>query len=451
MDSRNTNILTSGSLLAGLWALAWPMFVSAVLQNAQSLIDLFWVGRLGTDAVAALAIGGTLTMTLFPVVMGVCVGTLAFVSRNVGAGRYDEANAAAGQSLLLGLILGLAAGITAGTFAQPLCRLLGARGEVLRLGSDYLRIVFAGSFTVFLLFAGGSVLRGAGNAVVPMLAMLLANILNAVLDPIMIYGLLGFPRLEVAGAALATVVSQGVAAMFILGIIAKGVAHLRVPLTQWKLRGALAVRILRVGLPSSAQMLSRSLMSLVLMRIVALCGMAAVAAYGIGLRIHTLILLPTFAIGDAAATMVGQNLGAGQPGRARRAAWLATLTATALIAVTATALFIFAPQMPMIFDRSTIVVESGTAYLRIVSPFYVFAALSIVLGRAQMGAGETVPPMLCTILSLWGIQVPFAAWWSRQFDPPTNGIWWAIALALLVNALLTTLWFQMGRWQKKQL
>jgi putative MATE family efflux protein len=450
METRS-NPLTGGSLLSGIRTLAWPMFAAALLQNAQSLIDLFWVGRLGSTSVAALAMSGTVLMTLFPVVMGLCVGTVAFVSRNVGGGRLGDASEAAGQSLLLALALGVLTGLPGWLAAGKLCLLLGASPEVLEKGVAYLRVSFLGSFSVFLLFTGNSVLQGAGNTRVPMCVMGLANVLNLLLDPIFIYGLLGFPRLEVRGAALATVLSQIIAAGLVLRLLARGAAGLRVSPAHWRWNAELAGRILRIGLPGSGQMLSRSLMSLLLMRIVAGCGMPALTAYGIGLRFHTIILLPIFAIGNAAATMVGQNLGAAQPQRALRAAWIATAMALALTAATAAGLWGLAPHLMRIFDQTAEVVATGAAYLRVVSPFYVFAALGIVLSRAQMGAGDTLAPMICTILSLWGLQVPLAVVLSRLVHPPTLGIWWAMAAALFFNGLLVTAWWQTGRWQRARL
>ena len=445
------NSLTEGSLTKALVALAGPMFISAILQNAQMLIDLFWVGRLGSEAVAALAISGTIMMTLFPIVMGMSAGTVALVSRSVGAGDHEAASDAAGQSLTVGLLLGVVAGVLGIAASRPLCRLLGAGPDTLHLAARFLHISFAGSFTVFLLFVANSILQSAGNTVLPMTAMLLANALNIVLEPLFIYGLLGLPAMGVAGAALATVISQGLAAALVIRRLVRGVSGLEVRAPRWRLRGDLAWRILRIGLPSSGQMLSRSIMSLVLMRIVAFYGTSAVAAYGIGVRFHMILLMPCFALGNAAATLVGQNLGARKPARAQASAWLAVAVAAAILAGSAVALFAFAPFCIGFFDPSPPVVEIGVAFLRIASPFYVFAALGIVLGRALVGAGDAVGPMVTTIIGLWGIQVPLAIVLSKAVTPATTGIWWSIAVALAANGLMTAAWFQTGRWKTRRI
>lgn len=430
--------------------LAGPMFVSTTLQNMQSVIDLFWVGRLGSDAVAAMAMSGTMLMMLFPVVMGLSTGTVAMVSRCVGAGRLDEASEVGGQSLMVALWFGIVAGGVGWLSAEWLCRLLGGSEEVVRLGTQYMGISFLGGFTVFVLFIGNSILQASGNTVVPMYAMLLSNVLNILLAPVFIFGLFGVPRMEIRGAALATVLSQAVAAVVVLRVMAKGASGIKVGRRHWRLRTDLAWRVLKIGIPSSGQMLSRSLMSAVLMRVVAGCGTAAVAAYGIGVRFHMMILMPAFVLGNAAATIVGQNLGAGKPGRAERAAWMATALDMAIMAVSAAVLMIWAAPLVRLFDPNPDVVTLGVRYFRVVSAFHVFAALSIVLGRALQGAGDTIAPMVTTILGLWGLQVPLALLLPRFFTPPTDGIWWSVAVTLTANGLMVMAWFHLGRWKHQR-
>ena len=450
VQQRNTNDLTTGNIFTCLLKLAGPMFASAMLQNLQSLIGLFWVGRLGSSAVAALAMGGTILMLLFPIVMGAATGTVAMVSRFVGAGRLDEASDTTGQSLLVALIIGVGTGLIGWFFAGDLCRLLGADESVSRLTREYLDIAFLGCFTVFVLFIGNSALQGAGNTILPMFAMLLANIVNIVLDPILIYGLLGFPKMGVRGAAWAMVISQAIAAGLVVVFLSRGVAGLHVRASRWRLQPTLAWTLMRIGIPSSGQMLSRGLMALILMRIVARCGTAAIAGYGIGMRFHMIILMPAFVLGNAAATMVGQNLGSGRPDRSKTAAWMATGMDVVIMAASAVLMLAFAPPFVRLFDANPEVVSVGASYLRTVSPFYVFVALAIVLGRALDGAGQTMATMIFTVTSLWGLQVPLAFFLSRVTQPATQGIWWAIGIAMTVHALMVTGWFLTGRWKTHQ-
>ncbi len=445
-DSRNE--ITEGSVLRALGVLTAPMLISGMLQNAQSLIDLFWVGRLGPHSIAAVAISGTILMILFPVLMGLATGTIALVARAVGADRYDDASAAASQSLMLAVVLGVLCGILGWFAADPLLRLLGAEPEVIAAGSGYLKIMLLGTFTVFVLFTGNSALQGAGDATTPMYLMLVSNVLNIVLDPLFIFGLGPFPRLGVAGAAWATILSQAIVAIMSIHVLVSGRTRLHLHARQWVPNPGLSWRILRIGIPGSGQMLSRSLMSAVMMAIVASCGTAAVAAYGTGLRFHMIILMPAFALGGAAATMVGQNLGAGQPQRAHHVAWTASIAAAVILGAAAGLLFVFARPLIRLFNTDAQVVDIGTHYLRIVSPFYLFAAVGIVLARAMNGAGDSLSPMVITIVTLWGLQVPLAILFSRLWQPATVGIWWAIVVAFVVQAVLTAAWFETGRWKR---
>ena len=444
------NELTEGHMLRALGRLAAPMLVSAVLQNAQSLIDLFWVGSLGSHAVAAVAMSGTILMLLFPMLMGVTTGTIALVARATGAGRLEEASHAASQSLMLGIVLGTLSGIIGWFLSDSLFQLLDAPPGIIAAGGGYLRVSLLGSFTVFVLFLGNAALQGAGDAVSPMFIMALANVLNIILDPIFIFGLGPVPRMGVVGAAWATVLAQMAAAICSLYILFSGRTRLHLRLSQCKPNLELSWRILRIGIPGTGQMLSRSLMSAVMMRIVVPCGVAAVAAYGVGMRLHMIILMPAFALGGAAATMMGQNLGAGKPDRARHAAWVSTWLDVALMAVAAVAAVLFAPVLIRVFNSEAEVVQIGTRYLRIVSPFYVFAALGIVLGRALNGAGDSVAPMVLTVFCLWGLQVPLALLFARLWHPATQGIWWAIVVAMVLQGVLTALWFETGRWKRKR-
>jgi putative MATE family efflux protein len=443
-------LLTEGSLLRALHRLAMPMLIGAVLSNLQSVINLFWVGRLGVNAIAAVAVGGTVLMLLFPALMGLSTGTVALVARAIGGGRRAEASAAAGQSLLLALIFGGLSGAVGWHYADTFARLLGVGAAVLPDAEAYLRINMVFSFTLYLQVIGAAALQGAGDTRTPMWAGIIENILNIVLDPLLIYGLGPFPRLGVAGAAWASMLAQTVAAALVVrGLFAERAA-VRIGWKEWRPNLALAWRILRIGLPGSGQMLTRSLMGAVLMRVVAGCGTTALAAYGIGLRIHMIVLMPAFALGGAAATLVGQNLGAGQPERARRAAWLATGADLLFMVGAIGVMTIFAPHLMRLFNHDPEVIQIGVSYMRTVSPFYVFAALGIVLGRGLNGAGDTLGPMLCTVLALWGLQVPLAIWLAKVVTPATDGIWWAIGLASLAHGLLITIWFQSGRWKTRK-
>ena len=440
-------MVAEGPLPRVILKLAVPMLASAALSNVQSLIDLFWVGRLGKEAVAAVAMGGTVVWMLFPMLMGLATGTVALVARAVGAGDRAAASAAAGQSLLLAAVFGVGSALLGGLFAERLLDLMGAEPAVLAGGVAYLRVMLWGSFSVFFLFIGNSGLQGAGDALTPMRMLLLANALNIALDPLLIFGLGPLPRLEVAGAAWATLLADSAAAALVLRRLGDGRGALHVRPAHLRFHAGLAGRLLRIGIPGSGQMLSRSLMAAVLMRLVANFGTAAVAAYGAGLRFHMIVLMPAFALGGAAATVVGQNLGAGRPDRARRGAWTAAGMDAVLMVFSGLLLALFAPAFIGVFNADAEVVRIGAKYLRVVSPFYIFAAPAIVLGRALNGAGDSFWPMVMTIVSLWGLQVPMALWLSRRPEFGLDGVWWSMAAATTLHGLLVAAWFRRGHWK----
>jgi len=442
--------LVSGRLRKNLWNLAGPMFVSALLQNLQTLIDLFWVGRLGSDAVAALAISGTILMLVFPLAMGLSTGTLAIVARRIGAGNRAEASSVTAQSLAVAVAAGILTGVVGWACTDLLTTLMGATSVVRDLAGEYLHVSFAGIVTVFVLVIGNSAIQAAGNARVPMQVMLLANVLNLFLDPLFIFGMWGLPAMGVRGAAIATVLAQAIAMGTIFARLKTGIEGLHVVRLNAPVQRQILGTLLRIGLPSSMQMLSRSLMAFVLMHIVARFGTAAVAAYGIGMRFHMLLLMPAFTLGNASAALVGQNLGAGKPERAARAAWLAVAIGFAIMASLGVILAFVATPLVRFFDDTQEVVAIGTSFMRIVSPFYAFPAFGIILSRCLQGAGDPVAPMIFTIVTLWGLQVPAAWYLPAVFDPPTCGIWWAMAGAMAMNAILTTIWFMMGRWKHRK-
>lgn len=360
MTSDRNGLLT-GPVAPAVLRLAWPMLASAALQNLQSVIDLFWVGRLGPAVVAAVAMSGTILMLLYPMLMGLATGTTALVARATGARRPADAAQAIGQSFLLALALGGLAGWVGWHTAEPLLRRLGAAPEVIAPGGAYLRLSMLGSVAVFLLFTANAALQGAGDTLTPMRVMMLSNLINLALDPLLIFGPGPLPALGVRGAALATVLAESVAALVVLARLLGGRHALHVRAGHLRPDRALLARLLRIGIPGSGQMLSRSLMNAVMMAIVAGCGTTAVAAFGTGFRLHMIVLMPAFALGNAAATLTGQNLGAGQPARARRAAWVATgLDALVMLAATIVILPAAEPLIRLFNDDPAVIAAGAT-------------------------------------------------------------------------------------------
>jgi len=444
--------LTQGNILVNIAYLAFPLMLSYALHTTQSIIDMFWVGRLGSVAIAAVAMSTTVVMVLVTLIFGISTGTVALVSQNIGARRQKEADVVASQSIILSLISSVIIAIIGFLAVERLFQILGAQPEVISAGTGYLRILLLGGAAMFILFVGNALLQGSGDVVIPMIAIIIANVLNIILDPIFIFGIdrIGLPGMGTKGAALASVISQIIACVFILRVLCKGHSHVHIRLKEFRLKLKVMFQILKIGIPSSLQMFFRALMALVMMSIVASFSTNAVAAYGIGMRLQMVCLMPAFALGTTAATLVGQNLGAGKISQARKSALVATGLDLIIMISIGIMFFTFAPGIISIFDKNKEVILIGSRYLRITALFYSFIAFSVVLNRALGGAGDTLVPMLISFVSLWLVQIPLAFILPRFFGLGLDGVWWAVAVAFTVNGLLTLIWFQIGYWKKRR-
>jgi len=442
--------ITSGNIPKNVFALAMPLMIGAVLQTSQSLIDLFWVGKLGTEAISAVAMSGTIIMFVFTISLGLSIGTLSLVARDIGAGRKDEANVTASHSVIVGLALGVAAALTGLLFSDIFLRLLGADTDVIAAGNHYLRIMLMGSFTMIVLFTCNYVLQAAGDTFHPMLFLGLANIFNIVLDPIFIFGI-GVPKMGTSGAALATVLGQAISMVLVLNLLLRKDALVKLTYRGFRFRPDILKDIVKIGVPASLQMFLRTTMYIVLVSLVAGFGMKAVAAYGIIMRLQVVMLMPSFALGGAAATFMGQNVGACKPGRARTSVWTATFFDSAIMLFLGVVFFIFPRAILSVFNQDVRLLDIGVEFLRISAFFYSFMGFGIVLNRGLRGAGDTFMPMLITAFTLWAYTVPLAFYLSQNTVLGLKGIWWAMATSHLVQAILTIIWFESGMWKRSML
>ncbi len=448
--NHNDHDLTRGSVVRNIIILAVPMVISHVLNTFLHLVDMFWVGRLGSSAIAAVAMSGAVMMLVMTVIIGLVTGVRALISRFRGAKDNDSADEVARQALLVGLVMGLFLAVTGVLFSEKLFELLRAEPEVIVMGSGYMRILFGGGLVMLLGFLISVILYGAGDAVTPMLIMILTTVVNMIMDPIFIFGYRGVPAMGVNGAALATVLAQAIGCIWGLKVLLTGQSHIHIKFKNMKIDFGLIWRMIKIGVPNSLQMSFRSIMAIVLMGIVAGFGTSAVAAYGIGLRLQMIVLMPAFAVANAASTLVGQNLGALKPGRAFKIAWIATGMDMIVMGLAGIIFFIFAPWLISIFNNQAEVIQMGTVFLRITSLFYIFMAMGIILSRSLNGAGDTVSPMFISLVCLWGVQVPLALFLTKLPSLGLTGVWWAIVISNLLQGTITAVWFSLGRWKNKR-
>ena len=443
--------LTSISISKGIWILAIPMIASNLLQAAFNLVDMIWVGRLGPSALAAVAMAGQILMIVMFVMIGIGIGTTAMVARAVGEKDRPKADNIAMQSLVVGFIGSILFAVIGYYLSPLLLEILGAKADVVQLGTGYLQITFLGVIVMFYMFLISAVLQGAGDAVTPMLILVVSTAINIILDPLLIFGIGFFPRLGVNGAAWATVIARAIGSIIALEVLLRGRSRVHVRMKYLRIDWDAIWRMLKIGFPASAGMSLRGLVGIVLIAVVAGFGTFAVAAYGAGMRLVMIALMPGFAMGMAAGTLVGQNLGARQTERAALSTWT-TVGYYAIFMLLMTFIFLFfAPYLILLFNNNPEVVKIGTSFLRIMALGNIFLPLAIILNRSLSGAGDTISPMIITFISLWLIQIPLAIFLSRIPFFGLNGIWTAILASHIAQAAMVTFWFQTGRWKLKKI
>jgi len=440
--------LTIGNLHRAIWYLAPPMMLETGILNVAQILDTYWIGRLGSAALAAVTISITIRWVLNSLANGLGIGGMAVVARRIGAKDQAEAGHAAWQTILLGLSVSLILAAAGMVVARPLLLLLGADSEVLPLGLVYLRVSFAGIFTLILVFAINSMLRGAGEARAAMQVLFLSTAVTVLLEPVLIFGFGSLPALGVAGSAWANVLGFGAGLSLQVVILLRGRARLRINLHDLRPDFPLMGRIVRIALPSTIQMTLRSSSRLIIVGLVGVYGTFATAGYGVANRMLLIALIPCFGLGNAAGTLVGQNLGAGQPDRAEQSAWWVCGYSTVYMAVVAILLTIFGPSLIAQFDATPEVVAFGSECVRIVAWSMLGSAVGVVLARGFDGAGNTVPAMTINLLTLWGMELPLALGLSGWLG--TTGVWWGRALANLANGLFFALWFRRGKWKQRE-
>ncbi len=441
--------LTKGDILKNIWVLALPMAIEMLMQSTFNIIDLFWVGKLGPEAIASVSLAGVILMVYFSIIMGIAISSSAFVARRIGAKDSEGANFIIIQSLILAAMVSIIFGLIGFSGAGFFITKLGASGSVIKEGTKYLQIMFAGSIAIVFLFIINGIFRGVGDAIEAMQVLLLANIVNIVIDPVLIFGLGPFPKMGVKGAALATIFSRfcGLVLQFIILINGKG--RIKISFKKFCVNFKTMWDIIEVGLPASGQLLFRMIGMLIIMRIVALFGTFVIAAYGIVTRIFQFILFPGFGLGNAAATLVGQNLGAGNPKRAELSAWITGFITMFLLGSCAVIFFILPGQLIKIFNNDKNVINIGIDCLRIISISYLFNGMGVVVSRSFMGAGDSLSPFIINGLTLWLLQLPMAFLFARPLGYGINGIWSAITITNIVNVLISAAWFKIGKWKHK--
>lgn len=438
---------TSGNIGRAIFLLAVPMVLEMLMESLFAVSDVFWVARLGADAIATVGLTESLMIIVYTLAVGLSIAATATVARRIGEKNPDAAARAGVQAIVLGAVVSITLGVLGAMGAPFLLKTMGASSSVLLTGTTFTRVMLGGSATAFLLFIINATFRGAGDAAVAMRVLWLANGINIVLGPLLIFGVGPFPRMGVVGAAIATTIGRGTGVLFALTRLAKGSGHLAVKRRHLTLEWATMARMLRMSVHGTFQVLVGSMSWIGLVRIMAGFGSMAMAGYTIAIRLVMFALLPAWGLSNAAATMVGQSLGAGKPERAEAAVWKAARYNVVFLGATGVLFFVFAPLIVHAFTTERAVADVAIYGLRAIAAGFPLYAFGMVLTQSFNGAGDTTTPTWINLGVFWAFEIPFAWWLATRGGLGYRSVFVAVLAAYSVMAAVSAVMFRRGRWR----
>ncbi|HZU28839.1 MAG TPA: MATE family efflux transporter [Bryobacteraceae bacterium] len=442
---------TEGSISRAVLLLAIPMVLEMCMESLFAIVDVFWVTRLGANAVATVGLTESMLSLVFSVAVGVSMSTTAMVARRIGEKDNHGAVRAAVQAIFLGVALAALMGFPGFWLAPKLLQWMGAPPDLIAVGHRYTSVVFGGSVSVMLLFLCNSIFRGAGDAAVAMRVLWFANLINLALDPCLIFGLGPFPALGVTGAGVSTLIGRSCGVLYQIWILTRGHTRIRIRPADWRVAPRVIYSLARVSVTGVLQFAVAHTSWIALVRIISTFGSLALAGYTIGIRIFIFAILPCWGLSGAAATMVGQNLGAGKPERAERAVYLTGLYNSLLLGAVAV-VFIFMPrELVRVFTGSAVEAPFAVDCLRIIGFGNLVYAWTMVLLQAFNGAGDTVTPTMVNIVSFWCCEIPLAWVLAYPARLGVRGVFMSIPIAELVMTILSLTMFLRGSWKRRRI
>lgn len=441
---------TAISIKKAIFYLSIPMILEMVMESLFAVVDIFFVGKLGVFAVATVGLTESVLTIIYSIAIGLSMAATAIVARRIGEKKPNEASEAAFQAIVVCSSFAIAVAVLGVVYAKDLLRLMGGEAEVIASGYRYTQIIFGGNVCVMLLFLINGIFRGAGNAAIAMRSLWIANGFNIVLDPILIFGLGPIPSLGLEGAAWATTTGRGIGVVYQFYILLNGKSLIKFYWKNMRMKARTIWTILKVASGGMGQFLIESASWIFLMRIIAESGSVALAGYTIAVRLIIFALLPGWGLSNAAATLVGQNLGALQPGRAERSAWLAAHITAVFLGFCSIVFIGGAGFFIGLFNQDQGVVDIGRIGLSIICLGYVFFAYGMVMTQSLNGAGDTRTPTIINLTVLWGFQIPLAYLLANYFEMGAIGVFVAIAISHSMHAVVSTLVFKRGKWKLVQ-
>ena len=438
---------TQIGLKRAIFLLAVPMILELVMESTFAVVDIYFVGKLGASAVATVGLTETYLFLLYSLAMGLAMAVTAIIARRVGEKNMDDAGTAAVQSIILGVLCSVPFAIAGIFYAKDLLALMGADAWSIEHGYRYTQWMLGGNVVIVLLFVINAIFRGAGDAAIAMRVLWIANGINILLDPLLIFGWGPVPAFGIEGAAIATTVGRGVGVLVQLWTLLKGGKHIQVKVTQLYWDAKTMFNIVRTSLGGVGQMIVAMTSWIFLMRILADVGSEAVAGSTIALRIMMFTMMPAWGLSNAAATLVGQNLGAGNPDRAESTVWKVGFYNMIFLFVVSVVYFIFNESLMEIFTKDARVIAIGAEWLQILSYSYLVYGWWMVSGAAFNGAGDTKTPTMINLVFFWFIQIPLSYFLAITLDWEHSGVFWGVFISETSVGLFTLWLFSRGKWK----
>lgn len=439
---------TQGNLKRAVFMLSIPMILEMLFESVFALVDAFFVSRVSVNAIATVGLTESVLTLVYAVAIGLSMSATAMVARRIGENEPEKANETAVQVIFLGVVLAVLISAVGIVYPKELLELMGGSPELIAEGYGYTQIVLGGNITVMLLFLINAVFRGAGNASIAMWTLIVSNVLNMILDPLLIFGWGPIPAYGLEGAAIATTTGRGVAVVLQLGILFFGSGKIKLSLRALQLQLALMLQLLRVSIGGIGQFLIGTSSWVFLMRMISEFGSEVLAGYTIAIRIMLFTLMPAWGMSNAAATLVGQNLGAKQPERAEQSVWITSKYCAWFMGLVSLVYLVGATEFLALFSSNATVIENGALCLRVMAIGYIAYAYGMVTIQSFNGAGDTITPTIINFVCFWLFQLPFAYAVAIYFDYGPKGVFWSITLAEVLIAIIGVLWFRKGNWKQ---